>query len=38
MKIRRSDLVAATKDKSEGGTGVAAQFWNWNEAQIKPFL
>ncbi|CAJ2508128.1 Uu.00g093140.m01.CDS01 [Anthostomella pinea] len=34
----RKDLKAATLSKDEGGTGVAAEFWEWNEAQVKPFV
>ena len=34
----RDDLVAASKTEAEGGTGIAAKFWEWNEDQIKSFL
>lgn len=37
MKMGRDDLTKGAKRRSEGGTGVAEQFWEWNEAQIKPF-
>ncbi|SPO05240.1 related to Oxidoreductase, short-chain dehydrogenase [Cephalotrichum gorgonifer] len=37
MDIRR-DLVEATKAEAEGGTGVGKRFWEWTEAQIKPYL
>jgi len=37
MKIR-SDLVEASKSKAEGGTGIAEQFWDWNEEQVKSYL
>lgn len=37
MKIR-SDLVAASKSKAEGGTGIAESFWEWNEEQVKSFV
>jgi retinol dehydrogenase 12 len=26
------------KPKSEGGLGVAQEFWDWTEEQIKPYL
>jgi retinol dehydrogenase-12 len=38
MDMTRKDLIAATKPESEGGSGIAQQFWDWNEAQIKPYL
>ena len=38
MKMDRKDLGNATKCKAEGGTGIAEQFWEWNEKQIKPYL
>ncbi|KAJ3579843.1 hypothetical protein NPX13_g715 [Xylaria arbuscula] len=34
----RKDLKDATKTKAEGGTGVAKEFWEWNENQIRPYL
>ncbi|KAH8594346.1 hypothetical protein B0O99DRAFT_514332 [Bisporella sp. PMI_857] len=34
----RKDLVAASRSKAEGGTGIAEEFWDWNETQIKAFL
>jgi retinol dehydrogenase-12 len=34
----RADLLAASKTKDEGGTGLAEEFWVWNEEQIKPYL
>jgi len=34
----RKDIDEATKTKEEGGTGIAAEFWNWNEEQVKAFL
>ncbi|KUI72611.1 hypothetical protein VM1G_08568 [Cytospora mali] len=37
MKIRRH-LLEASKPISEGGTGNAERFWEWNEEQVKPFL
>ncbi|KAE9365733.1 NAD(P)-binding protein [Stipitochalara longipes BDJ] len=37
MKIR-GDLVEASKAKTDGGTGIARSFWEWNEEQVKPYL
>ena len=37
MKIRK-DLIEGSKSKTEGGTGIARDFWQWNEEQVKPFL
>ncbi|PMD21370.1 NAD(P)-binding protein [Hyaloscypha hepaticicola] len=34
----RKDLEAAGKSEKEGGTGVAAKFWEWTEEQVKPYL
>ncbi|KAI0523770.1 hypothetical protein F5B22DRAFT_633877 [Xylaria bambusicola] len=34
----RKDLKEATRTKAEGGTGIAKEFWEWNEEQIRPFL
>ena len=34
----RKDIVAASTPKSEGGTGVGAEFWAWTEEQVKPYL
>ena len=34
----RQDLVAASKTKEEGGTGIGKRFWEWTEEQIKPYL
>ncbi|KAF3480464.1 short-chain dehydrogenase [Arthroderma uncinatum] len=31
------DMLAAAKSESEGGTGTARQFWDWTEAQVKPY-
>ena len=36
MRIR-NDLKAATKTKAEGGSGISAQFYDWNEKQIERF-
>ncbi|KAH7305823.1 hypothetical protein B0I35DRAFT_443341 [Stachybotrys elegans] len=33
----REDLVAAGKSEAEGGSGIAKQFWDWSEEQVKPF-
>lgn len=34
----RKDLQEATKAKAEGGSGVAGDFWDWTEEQIRPFI
>lgn len=34
----RQDLVASLKSKAEGGTGVAAEFWEWSEEQVKAYV
>ncbi|KAH8597208.1 hypothetical protein B0O99DRAFT_569034 [Bisporella sp. PMI_857] len=34
----RKDVLAGSKNISEGGTGVASKFWEWSEEQVKPFL
>ncbi|KAI0412979.1 hypothetical protein F5X98DRAFT_353387 [Xylaria grammica] len=34
----RKDLKEATKTKEEGGSGIAQEFWEWNEQQVRPFL
>ncbi|KAI1388439.1 NAD(P)-binding protein [Hypoxylon trugodes] len=31
-------FVAATKTKSEGGTGAAQEFWKWSNAQVAKYL
>ncbi|KAI1827782.1 NAD(P)-binding protein [Xylaria intraflava] len=31
------DMVNGSKTKSQGGTGTAQKFWDWSEAQIKPY-
>lgn len=33
----RKDIVAASRTEAEGGTGVAAKFWEWSEEQVKPY-
>lgn len=33
----REDLVASLKTEAEGGTGVAAKFWEWSEEQVKNY-
>lgn len=37
MKLRK-DLLKASKSESEGGTGIAEKFWEWNEQQVKPYI
>ena len=34
----REDLVMAQKSEEEGGTGVAARFWDWCEEQVKEYV
>ncbi|KAJ3462252.1 hypothetical protein MRS44_010805 [Fusarium solani] len=34
----KSSLQDGTKDESEGGTGTAQKFWEWQEEQVKPYL
>ncbi|KAH8748762.1 hypothetical protein BGZ57DRAFT_861575 [Hyaloscypha finlandica] len=34
----RKDLEAAGKSEEEGGTGIAAEFWEWSEEQVKAYL
>jgi hypothetical protein len=34
----RKDLGAAGKSEKEGGTGIAAEFWEWSEEQVKAYL
>ena len=34
----RIDPKEAIRAKGEGGTGIASDFWEWNEEQIRPFL
>ncbi|KAI9704544.1 MAG: hypothetical protein M1820_005457 [Bogoriella megaspora] len=34
---QREDIVLGLKSKDEGGTGRAMEFWDWCEAQVKPF-
>ncbi|KAI1412438.1 NAD(P)-binding protein [Hypoxylon sp. FL1857] len=31
-------MVAATKAKSEGGTGIAREFWDWTDAQVNKYI
>lgn len=33
----RKDLEKAAKSHEEGSTGIAEQFWNWCEEQVKPY-
>ena len=34
----RDDLARGAKLEAEGGTGIAAKFWDWTEEQIRPYL
>jgi hypothetical protein len=38
IKPIRKDLLDATKSKEEGGNGHAAEFWEWSEEQVKPYV
>ncbi|KAM0425967.1 hypothetical protein ACHAPT_008906 [Fusarium lateritium] len=29
------DMIAGSKTRAEGGTGIAKEFWEWSEAQLK---
>ncbi|KIX97798.1 uncharacterized protein Z520_06576 [Fonsecaea multimorphosa CBS 102226] len=33
----RKDIELSIKHKSEGGTGIAEEFYNWTEKQVQPF-
>ncbi|KAI9714691.1 MAG: hypothetical protein M1828_001120 [Chrysothrix sp. TS-e1954] len=33
----RQDLLASLKSKQDGGTGVAAEFWDWCDEQTKQY-
>ncbi|KAI0966402.1 hypothetical protein F4678DRAFT_293173 [Xylaria arbuscula] len=33
----RQDLDQGTRTKEEGGTGIAKQFWEWNDKQVQPY-
>jgi hypothetical protein len=35
---QRKDLLLALKSRDEGGTGQAAEVWDWCEEVGKPFL
>ncbi|KUJ17225.1 NAD(P)-binding protein [Mollisia scopiformis] len=34
----REDYEASFKSKDEGGTGLAREFWEWTEEQVKAYL
>lgn len=34
----REDILLALKEKKDGGTGRAVEFWDWCEEQVKPFV
>ncbi|KAH8682683.1 hypothetical protein BX600DRAFT_506253 [Xylariales sp. PMI_506] len=34
----RQDLEIGSKSKSEGGSGIAEDFWAWTEQQIQPYM
>ncbi|KAK4242836.1 NAD(P)-binding protein [Achaetomium macrosporum] len=38
IKAPRKDLEMAAKPESEGGNGTGPKFWEWCEAQVKPYL
>ncbi|KAI1449400.1 NAD(P)-binding protein [Annulohypoxylon stygium] len=31
-------MAAASKSKSEGGTGAASEFWGWTDEQVKKYI
>ncbi|OTA88095.1 hypothetical protein M434DRAFT_15149 [Hypoxylon sp. CO27-5] len=31
-------MVAASKAKSEGGTGIAREFWDWTDVQVNKYI
>ena len=33
----KKDVVESLKSKGEGGTGLAAEFWDWCDEQTKPY-
>ncbi|KAK8055585.1 short-chain dehydrogenase [Apiospora rasikravindrae] len=37
MSIRH-DLKEGSRLKEEGGTGIAKEFWDWNEAQVRSYV
>ncbi|KAI0097590.1 hypothetical protein GGR51DRAFT_463339 [Nemania sp. FL0031] len=37
MNIRH-DLEQGKKTKEEGGTGIAGQFWDWNDQQVQGYM
>lgn len=34
----RKDVLEGLKTKEEGGTGLAAEFWDWCEEQTKGYV
>jgi len=34
----RKDILEASKEKEQGGIGVAKEFWEWSEQQVKEYL
>ncbi|KAI0881984.1 short-chain dehydrogenase [Annulohypoxylon maeteangense] len=34
----RKDILQGSKPQSEGGTGIAQKFWDWNEEQVKAYV
>ncbi|KAL2063516.1 hypothetical protein VTL71DRAFT_5321 [Oculimacula yallundae] len=34
----RKDIQLGSKSKEEGGTGIAADFWDWSEKQVAPYV
>ncbi|KAF3013214.1 hypothetical protein E8E14_005612 [Neopestalotiopsis sp. 37M] len=32
------EMLAGAKPRSEGGTNIGRDFWDWTEAQVKPYL
>ena len=38
VKPIRKDLEVAQKSKAKGGSGVAEEFWEWSEQQVKAYV
>lgn len=34
----RKDIAASAKPKSQGGTGVATEFWDWTEREVAKYV
>jgi hypothetical protein len=36
--MTRNDIETSRKPKSEGGNGIAEDFYNWVEKQVAPYV